>query len=233
MSLLSDALKRHQQERGDDTAFPRVSGSEQNAPPEQQAQDVAPPPLPAAPVKKAPVTDQRQAAPSREWAAKVLVGAGILVVLIGLGLPYYYFVVREPFEPGVDDAPVVEQAVVLMEPEPEPMTEPPPVEEAVPPAEDPVEDEIASPEPADRLPAEVPVAETRPTSEPEPEPASVPWPDMRVQAAMGSGDSGSVLINGEITPVGERYQDVLIREITPQGVLLEYQGEERVVRVRR
>ncbi len=237
MSLLSDALNRRRQERGGDTSFPPISGAEQNAAPESWAKESAPPALPKPKQAQPAVVEEGKAPPAQEWVAGVLVAIGLLVVLAGLGLPYYYFIVRIPSEPG-EGQPVEQQTVALIEPEPAPVMEPALVEVESPPETVAVEPERTEPETLDELPMDEVVvpAPDMPRSEPDlprAEPEAVKWPDLRVQAAMGSGGTGSVLIDGEITPVGGRYREVLIREITPHGVLLEYQGEERMVRVRR
>lgn len=61
----------------------------------------------------------------------------------------------------------------------------------------------------------------------------VVWPPFSLQAAMGGGQRGSVLIDGKIVKVGDTYRDITIREITPDGVIMEYQGETKTFRVRR
>lgn len=228
MSLLSDALKKQQQERGGYTSFSQIPGSEQSAPSEPPMKSMVPSPMPEPPEKKPSVVETSSGPPAQEWVAGVLVAIGLLVVVAGLGLPYYYFIARVPPEP------VEEQMVVEVAPDPASVAEPAAVE--VEPT--PVEQEMAEPEIPDVLPVDEVVAPPLPAPRPEPVPTSaspkaVEWPEIRVQAAMGSAETGSVLIDGTITPVGERYGEMLIREITPQGVLLEYRGEERVVRVRR
>jgi hypothetical protein len=50
---------------------------------------------------------------------------------------------------------------------------------------------------------------------------------------MGSGERGTVMIDDVITPVGYRYGELEIREITPRGVRIGYRGEERILPVRR
>ncbi len=64
-------------------------------------------------------------------------------------------------------------------------------------------------------------------------PPPVIWPGFSLQAAMGSGTRGSVMIDGTIIKVGESMGDLRILEITPGGVRIEYMGEKRVFRVRR
>ena len=64
-------------------------------------------------------------------------------------------------------------------------------------------------------------------------PAPVIWPGFSLQAAMGGGKTGSVMIDGKIVPVGSAHGGVSVIEITPQGVVMEYAGERRTFRVRR
>ncbi|MGA1531180.1 MAG: hypothetical protein ACO398_10620 [Kiritimatiellia bacterium] len=64
-------------------------------------------------------------------------------------------------------------------------------------------------------------------------PPPVIWPGFSLQAAMGSGTRGSVMIDGTIIKVGESMGDLRVLEITPGGVRIEYMGEKRVFRVRR
>ncbi len=65
------------------------------------------------------------------------------------------------------------------------------------------------------------------------EPSTVVWPDIRIQGAMRGEGGGSVVIDGQIIPVGQRHGDVLVRAIDARGVHIEYQGETRIFRVRR
>lgn len=76
------------------------------------------------------------------------------------------------------------------------------------------------------------------TSAPAPSPTPeedlpVVWPPFSLQAAMGGGNKGSVLIDGKIIKVGDSHSGITIREITPDGVIMEFEGETKTVRVRR
>lgn len=111
--------------------------------------------------------------------------------------------------------------------QPEPVQAPPPT---VPAGAErspqfPVQEEVAAAEevvPAD----EASVAEST-------QPDTVVWPELRVQAAMGSGSSGSALVNGQLIDMGSTYQGVELIEITGRGVRMRYRDEERVIPVRR
>ncbi len=109
---------------------------------------------------------------------------------------------------------------------PEPAATPDPLPSTAPPTEEsmPATEET----PATQRPA----AETTPV-EGERAVTTVRWPDVRIQAAMGQGDRGSVMISGSLVPVGDAYNGVRILEITDRGVRLEYEGEQRLVPVRR
>ncbi len=65
------------------------------------------------------------------------------------------------------------------------------------------------------------------------EPEVITWPELRVQAAMGSGRSGSALINGQLIDMGDEFQGVQVVEITRRGVLMRFHDQERVIPVRR
>ena len=212
MSLISEALRR-EQEAGGDPAAP------QN--PLRLAKPAEPEPTPEKPGGKGHGTGER--------VAGLLVFGGLLL-LVGIGYLVYQFwwlPGADGPEPVVVEAPVtppvaVDPAAV----EPDPAVEPPlvavdpePVQDPAPVAVDPGEVVV------------VPVVPDRPAVV-EPPPA-VEWPQFRVQAAMGGGASGSVLIDGVIVPVGGRHGDLHILEITGRGVRIEFRGEVRTVPVRR
>ncbi len=56
---------------------------------------------------------------------------------------------------------------------------------------------------------------------------SVIWPELHISGIMGTGDSGSAIINGTVVGLGEKVGDVTVREFERGFVVLEYQGETR------
>jgi hypothetical protein len=92
------------------------------------------------------------------------------------------------------------------------------------------------------IPQEIAIVAPVPTPEATPsetasiapaEPPPVIWPTFSLQAAMGGGKMGSVMIDGKIVPVGASHNEMSILEITPDGVVIEFQGQRRTFRVRR
>ena len=119
-------------------------------------------------------------------------------------------------------------------PEPEPVIEPEPVETPRPTT--PVEAETSPQAPiqeqASVADEEVVATEEAPAAAPI-ESDVVVWPELRVQAAMGSGSSGSALVNGQLIDMGSTFQGVELIEITTRGVRVRYHDEERIIPVRR
>jgi hypothetical protein len=146
-----------------------------------------------------------------EWAAVVLVAGGLLVVLLAAGLAVYIWL------RSADPVPAPAPAPAVVTP-----AQPADVPVVVVPAEE--EPELP---PAPEAPAPVP----QPPPAPE-VPAAVVWPTFQLQASMQGVGVGSVLIDGEVVPVGGRHRGMLIREITARGVVLEFEGEEQTVRPR-
>ncbi len=93
--------------------------------------------------------------------------------------------------------------------------------ESVPPTEI-IKDETAA----------TPATPPAPTASLDSAPA-IMWPNFSLQAAIGSGKTGSVMIDGSIIKLGEKFGEVTVLEITPQGVSMEYMGQRRSFRVRR
>jgi hypothetical protein len=218
MSLLGEALKRQQEEGGDElphqTLRLKGSGSEAQSA-EASTGSSQPPSVPK---------------PQREWVAKVLV---LLFILLLIGIVIVLISLlgsRDDEGPESMLIQPVERPIPLdpVAPVVEPETTEPLVEETVPDVEEvrqPIEEIV--PEIVIIPPPAAPVAPVVS------EPPAVVWPSIRIQAAMGSGTSGSVLIDGAIIPVGQSHKGVELLEVTPQGVRTRFQGEERTIPVRR
>ena len=62
-----------------------------------------------------------------------------------------------------------------------------------------------------------------------PKPAAK-WPKVEVSGFMGSGKKGAAILNGEVVQVGGEIEGVLVKSIDGRSVVLEYQGEQRVLK---
>lgn len=209
MSLLGEALKRQQEEGGGELPHQtlRLKGKEDESKP---AESDTPPPDQPPPVKR-----------PREWVAKGLVLLFILV-LVGIVMALVSLLKSH-------DSEVVEPELL------QPVARPIPVEPVVVEVDEAVVEDLM---PADEAEGEEEVAEVEMDMPPSTPPVvvtppAVVWPAIRIQAAMGSGADGSVLIEGAIIPVGQTHKGVELIEVTPQGVRAQFQGEERIIPVRR
>ena len=250
MSLIRDALQRQQQDQGG--VVPRPDTLR----PERETEKVAHPdpraPTSATPASGSAGTDSP--AGGRRWAGRLLLfcGTGILVVaavLIALWLfsdtpPPDITAQHAPppaetpptaAKPESDELPVQpdKEAEALPEALPAfPSAQEEPAEEPFPPEREEELEREKEPERAEES-DEPEEPEIEPVESVEPTLDDVVWPEIRISAAMGGSRGGSVLINGEIVPVGQRHGDLLIHEIHPEGVRIEYRGEQRIVPVRR
>lgn len=185
----------------------------------------------------------------RAWLELLLVILFILLLLVGGVWAYLAFfenpAVAPPMATTVQDeepalappGPPPSELVkptteaVLVKTSPEPVLAPPTHTEPVATVAEPA---APPPPPVKSTPPDATPTATSATQAPS-SPPQIPiiWPSFSLQAAMGSGTSGSVMINGEIVQVGSSYADITIIKITPKGVIMEYEGEQRVFRVRR
>lgn len=62
---------------------------------------------------------------------------------------------------------------------------------------------------------------------PPPPPPPIIWPELHISGVMGSGESGSAIINGNVIGLHENIGDVTVRGFGRGFVVLEYQGETR------
>lgn len=229
MSLLQDALKRQQEEQ-----------AARGGPPPRHT---APPPLPPTAGTEPSYTTSTKSPPHkpahREWVAAAVLVGGVALLLLIIGLLVFLLrggtaQVDPAIEvPSVADHPVphpapVTEAAVEMEPIIEPTPEPTIIErdDSVADSHPPVRDRPA-PSP---IPTPEPSTDTRATEDPG---IAARWPEIRVQAAMGMGETGTVMINGSILRIGDTFDGVTVVEITGRGILMEYQGEQRLIPVRR
>jgi len=133
---------------------------------------------------------------------------------------------------AADAAPVVDEQPVRPDAlPPGPMEA---VADAAPDEPEPVREDTVASIPAQK---QAPSSPAPDPSAPEPEapadPEPVIWPFLQVTGVVGSGHSGSAMINGQIVDVGARIDGVRLLGIAGQAVRLDYQGEQRLVRVGR
>jgi len=254
VSLIGDALKRQQENQ---TA--KVEASDQ--PPVAKAPPAAPPLLlkskaggsapQAENLEQAPVP--HKPAKQRPFMELVLLFIG-LIVLVLAGFAVYNWITdnKTGSSPAVSspkpESPP-ESARISPESVPTEIGTGKPVEKALAEntpnsveAETPV-DQVASSAVADKAevtPEQSAASEAQPAAESAKEtsiedvaPREVIWPSISIQAAMGSGGSGPVMIDGKIIRVGESHFGIKIIEVTPRGVMVEYEGEQRLIPVRR
>jgi len=210
MSLLGEALKRQQEEGGGELPHQtlRLKGKGGEAKSDDSSAPSSEPP----PASK----------PQREWVAKVLVLSFVLL-LIGIVIALISLLSSRP-EEGPE--------TLLIQP----IERPIPVEPVLSVVEPVIEESESEVEEVILLieETEAEIIVTPAPAEPEVvRPPAVVWPAIRIQAAMGSGTSGSVMIEGAIIPVGQTHRGVELIEVTPQGVRARFQGEERTIAVRR
>lgn len=258
MSLIQEALKRQQQEsEGEAPPAPRPEPPVSPAVPEYVPPPPAEPePLPPAPAAaplnpSIPILATPAAARDRRWPALLAVALVLLLLAAG-GVWMLSFAVRK--WPGPASR---EPAQVASQPPADPAAAPEPVaplpSEAAPAAPA----ESMPPSPADpQPPARVPVvAAVEP--EPDPVPAAVTsppalspaaspevpqesesaappekavnWPYLQLQGFI-SGKEGSAILNGQVVNTGQSIQGVKVLSITPEGVRLEYQGQQQLIR---
>jgi len=80
-----------------------------------------------------------------------------------------------------------------------------------------------------------PPAITPPSSSPPQPPREGEWPELKIMGVVARPrqEDSSAVINGQIEEVGATLRGVKLLEVTASGVLLEYAGERKIVRVGR
>jgi len=250
VSLIGDALKRQQESQPVKPDAPERTPVASSAPPS------SPLTLRSKAGGSAPVTDEQEHPPHAQKPAKrrpvmelILLGIGF-ILLIFAGAALYNWLTGG----DATTEPAVMAVKPELTPEPPPAVTPPqteaaapvvavstpaqeepiqPVETAAVPSETVVEEEqgAASPSLPEEPVKEEPVAAAT-AAVPDPAPEIV-WPTMFIQGAMGSGNRGAVIVDGTVVAVGSEVYGVKIIEVTPDGVVTEYQGERRVMPVRK
>lgn len=262
MSLIGDALRRKQEDKPApapapeppvSSAPPAVTLTIEKPRPTLSLRGRAQAEEPAPSDTQEPVPEKKPSKKHhkrmRAWVELLIVITG-LALLIALGITLYFMYFSPPEKPAAAPAAPAEKAPQQQQQQqPEP---PSPPQEKVVSESAPVATEtppkvmedvavVAAPAPGPEVLAPATPVEKQPEPEaptptpPEPEvkPMPVIWPTFSLQAAMGGGQRGSVMINGQIFQIGSTFGEVTILEITPQGVLMEYEGERRTFRVRR
>lgn len=73
---------------------------------------------------------------------------------------------------------------------------------------------------------------TRPASATEPVAAGPASGELRVQAIVIRGDSRVAVVDGRVVRAGDRIANVLIEEVTPDGVRYSHDGQSRFARLK-
>lgn len=71
----------------------------------------------------------------------------------------------------------------------------------------------------------------KPKPKPAPEPKAADWPKLALTGVIGSGNTGSAIINNEVLAVDEIIDGVRVLSVTTKGVELECGSERRFLRV--
>lgn len=141
--------------------------------------------------------------PKKTRALPVILGLlGILIGLAALSL------LSRPEQPKRSAASEPSQQQLSPQPEPAPQPQPAPATNPVP-----------TPEPTPTAP------ETNAA------PPAAEWPELIYSGSAASGDQALAIINGRMLSEGNRIGDVTILKIGKNEVLVERQGEERILRV--
>lgn len=176
---------------------------------EQHPLPEAPPPQrPAAPPEPPPAAEPAAVPPAKDPASKkwfVILAVAVVLILLAIGSSIHIVYLREP-----------EAAVEVSEPpaEIEPVPAPAPV---VAPVVAPAAPLVAAPVPKPAAPA--------------PQEKKIDWPDLSFSGSAVGGNQILAIINGRMLSVGKRINGVEVLQIGKTEVLVEFQGEKRVLSV--
>jgi hypothetical protein len=168
----------------------------------------------------------------------LLIGAIMWAIMYGLNM-----VSTNPKQVTTDPAnssvKYIDPATTPIDTEPEPVG--PTTAETGPDASDPKESSNPAPTEAPETvkaagteaPPETPTKEAPPIAElvvhtPQPK---VQWPAVKLSGVMGGGQRGSAIINGKVIGINESVDGIRVLKIEPKGVMLEYQQEQRFLKV--
>ncbi len=158
-------------------------------------------------------------------ALPTLIGV-VVVILLLLGAVVWMvqLAVRHWKKTQARPAPAMAQSTDIPAESAEPEPSAPPAALTVSkPAKEPAAPPIV---PAPRVePAPAPVRAPQARREP------VQWPALQLSGVVGRGANGSAIINGEVLAVDEWIADARVVEVQAQGVVLEYKGDRRFVKV--
>ena len=216
MSLIQDALKRKTEEQNPLPAAPppvQPEASKEPAPPPVQPtapKEPAPPPAqPAAPKKPAPppapkptLENVEDNSSTRKLFIILSVSIVLILLIIGSGI---YLVMNRP----ATDAPTEEEVEVT---------------EELPAVQAPL------------TPPVVPAPAQKPAPEPAPEPTPKKvkkdnWPELTFSGSAVGGNEILAIINGRMLSVGNQLRGVKVLQIGKNEVMVEFEGEKRILRV--
>ena len=172
---------------------------------EQHPLPEAPPPqIPAAPPEPPPAAEPAAVPPAKDPASKkwfVILAVAVVLILLAIGSIMHIVYLREP-----------EATVEVSEPPAkiEPVPAPAPVVAPVAPL-------VAEPVPKPAAPA--------------PQEKKIDWPDLSFSGSAVGGNQILAIINGRMLSVGNRIKGVEVLQIGKTEVLVEFQGEKRVLSV--
>lgn len=213
-----------------------------------------PPPI-ASPIRETPAhsktaeapSEAKKAAYSEQPAEKkslqpVLLIVVALLLIFGVGLYFarpYLSILINPTVDNKRDAvasitPVLKPVpVVAIETNKPAVTSAVPGEVVIPGTNTPIHSLIALPEIISQ-PATGPTVATGTTPvvvKPVIPPKLVVWPPIKMTGMVKLGGTSAALINGKVVAAGETIENVLLLNVTKEGALLSFEGEERMLRV--
>lgn len=249
MSLIQEALKRQQEDKGQDgqeiektppaqnpDKQTTPSESQENRAPEEKQQKEEEPEESSA-AKKAP--------PQKKGKINRLVPAGIIAVLIIIAASaaayYLFFAHGEGSDTKQSETQIPETAI----------TQEDQTADAPSTRDEQITAEKQTGEPENQKPEKKVMPSTGKTNTPnktdkeirkpapsgakpekQPRPKPVLWPKLTLQGLLSKGREGAALINGEIISKGEKIKGVELVEVRKSSVVLKYKGETMELKAR-
>ncbi len=253
MSLIQEALKRQQEDGGEENP------ESKNVPPVQEPAEQAPSPEPHEKtmeneIQEAPEPEETPAEtetppppeqkPQKPKKTRTVVLASTIVglILIAAAGGSYFLFFRTGDAGTNDQADTSPAEASATEKEPEATPSPPTDVDTKKPGEEKKDDlppktETPSGEktvPAGEKPTKKTPGPSRPVKAPPrtPRPKPVLWPDLTLQGLLSKSGEGAALINGEVISKGEKMQGVELTAVRKNSVMLKYKGETKELKTR-